>query len=51
LGSYTLVVAPLVVKFDTEEGIFGPPPPCQISLPSVQRVDPAGRKTSKSASK
>jgi len=26
------------------------PPPCQISPPSVQRVAPAGRKTSKSAS-
>jgi len=26
------------------------PPPCQISLQSVQRVAPVGRKTSKSAS-
>jgi len=24
LGSYTLVVAPIGVKFDTEEGTFGP---------------------------
>jgi len=28
---------------------FGTPPPCQISRPSVQRVVPPGRKTSKSA--
>jgi len=35
------------VKFGMEEG---PPPPCQISPPSVQRVAPARRKTSKSAS-
>jgi len=27
-----------------------PPPPCQISPPSVQRVAPMGRQTSKSAS-
>jgi len=33
------------VKFGMEEGTFG-----QISPPSVQRVAPAGRKTSKSAS-
>jgi len=29
---------------------FRSPPPCQLSPPSVQRVAPAGRKTSKSAS-
>jgi len=33
-----------------EGGDLGSPPLCQISLPSVQRVAPAGRKTSKSAS-
>jgi len=40
-GSYTLVVAPMGVKFGTKEG-----PPCQISPPSVQRVSPAWQKTS-----
>ena len=44
-GSYTLVVAPMGVKFGTEEGTE-----CQISPPSVQCVAPAGRKTSKLAS-
>jgi len=32
------------------EGDLRFPPPCQISPPSVQRVAPAGRKTSKSDS-
>jgi len=36
LGSYTLVVAPMGVKFGKEEG--------------TERAAPAGRKTSKSAS-
>jgi len=44
-------VAPMAVKFGMEEGTdLRSPPPCQISPPSVQRVAPAGRKTSKSAS-
>jgi len=47
--SYTLIVAPMGVKFGVEEGTLGPPPR-QISLPSVQRVALAGRKTQKSAS-
>jgi len=44
LGSYTFIVAPMGVKFGTEEG-------CQISphRRNVERVAPAGRKTSKSA--
>jgi len=46
-GSYTLIVAPMGVKFGTEEWST---PPCQISPPSVQRVTPAGRKTLKSPS-
>jgi len=60
LGSYTLVIAPMGVTFGTEEASEGgggrsrgdlrSPPACQISPPSVQRVAPAGRKTSKSAS-
>jgi len=49
LGSYALVVAPMGVKFGVEEGTLYYPPR-QISPPSVQRVAPAGRKTSKSAS-
>jgi len=41
LWSYTLVVAPMGVKFGMEEGTFGPKGPLlhgQISSPSVQRV-------------
>ena len=48
-GSYTLTVAPMGVKFGVDEGNWYPPPR-QISPPSVQRVAPAGRKTSKWAS-
>jgi len=46
--------AQMGVTFGTDKGTFGrglwSPPPCQISPPSVQRVAPSGRKTSKSAS-
>jgi len=38
-GLLCLTVAPMGVKFGTEEGR------CQISPPSVQRVASAGRKT------
>jgi len=48
LGSCTLTVAPMGMKFGTEEGTRSPP--CQISPSLVQRVARAGRKTSKSAS-
>jgi len=41
-GSYTLIVALIGVKFGTEE--------VPNFTPSVQRVVPAGRKISKSAS-
>jgi len=37
------------IRAGMEEGNEAPPP-CQISPPSVQRVAPAGPKTSKSAS-
>jgi len=54
LVSYTLIFAPMGVKFGTEEGTkegdLRSPPPCQILPLLVQRVAPAGRKTSKSAS-
>jgi len=52
LGSYTLTVVPMGVKFDAEEGTkaLRSPPPRQISPTSEQRVAPAERKTSKSAS-
>jgi len=41
LGSYTLVVAPMGVKFGMEEQSSSMP----NFTPSVQRVAPAGRKT------
>ena len=45
-GSYTLIVAPMWVIFGVEEGTSSTP----NFTPSVQRVAPARRKTSKSAS-
>jgi len=40
-GSYALILAPMEVKFGTEEGTFVP-----NFTPSMQHVAPAGRKTS-----
>jgi len=47
-GSYTLMVAPMGVKFGVEEGTV--PSSTLKFTPSVQRVAFAGQKTSKSAS-
>jgi len=40
-----LTVAPMGVKFGTEEGTFEGPLLVLYSTPSVQRVAPVGRKT------